>query len=134
MLKRFAHRPWLLFGSVFVLFTSCFIILKYLVAGLQVDYTLLFIGNLVLFLATVTSFSLYKRSLRNNKASYIVRMVYGALFSKMMICLVAVLIYIFIKRSTVDKLGLGISFGLYFIYTFAEISVLMQMSKEQKNG
>jgi hypothetical protein len=61
-------------------------------------------------------------------------MVYGALFSKMMICLVGVLIYIFIKRSSVDKLGLGICFGLYFIYTFAELSVLMQMSKEQKNA
>ncbi len=62
------------------------------------------------------------------------RMVYGALFSKMMICLLAALVYIFQKRSAVDKLGLGICFVLYFVYTFAELSVLMQMSKEQKNG
>ncbi len=52
------------------------------------------VGNIILFLATAGSFSLYHKALRNNNVQVFLRMVYGGMFLKMMICLIAAFIYI----------------------------------------
>jgi len=44
------------------------------------------------------------------------------------------LIYVFIAKANVSKFGLFGCFVLYFIYTFAEVKKLMQLSKQQKNA
>ena len=46
----------------------------------------------------------------------------------------AVLIYALIAKNQISKLGILGSFVFYFIYTFVEVKILMQMSKQQKNA
>lgn len=96
------------------------------------DRNVMLVGNLILFAATFISFRLYRRSLANNKVHAFLRMIYGGMFAKMMICLIAAVAYIMVARKDVSK---GAIFGcmfLYFMYTFVEISIIMKLSRKQK--
>ena len=89
-------------------------------------------GNTILFIATMISFYMYTRSLANNNVHAFLRMIYGGMFAKMLICLFAALIYIMIAKKGVSK---GAIFGLmflYFVYTFVEISIIMKLSRKDR--
>lgn len=96
------------------------------------DRNVMIVGNLLLFAATFISFQLYRKSLANNRVHAFLRMIYGGMFAKMMICLIAAVAYIMVARKDVSK---GAIFGcmfLYFVYTFVEISIIMKLSRKQK--
>jgi L-asparagine transporter-like permease len=98
----------------------------------HMDRGVMIVGNLILFVATLVSFQLYRRSLANNNVHAFLRMIYGGMFAKMMICLFAAVIYIMIAKKDVSK---GAIFGcmfLYFVYTFVEISIIMKLSRKEK--
>jgi hypothetical protein len=94
----------------------------------------LWVGNLVLLLATSASFVLYQRSLNNTNPHFVLRMIYSGLFLKMFVCVIAAVCYILIARSSVSKLSIAGCFGLYIVYTFTEIKIIMRLSREQKNA
>jgi len=98
---------------------------------LNVD--VLIIGNLILFAATAVSFYLFTRSLNSKNPQAVVRTVYSGVVSKMMICLVAVFIYISIAGKGVNKAGIFGCMFLYFLYTTLEVAILMKLSKQKKN-
>jgi hypothetical protein len=59
-------------------------------------------------------------------------MIYGGMFAKMIICLIAAVAYIMAAKKDVSK---GAVFGcmfLYFLYTFVEISIIMKLSRKEK--
>ena len=99
----------------------------------NMDRSVMIAGNIILFAATFISFQLYKRSLANNNVHAFMRMIYGGMFAKMMICLFAALIYIMIAKKNVSK---GAIFGLmflYFVYTFVEMSIILKLSRKQNH-
>ena len=89
-------------------------------------------GNAVLLVATLVSFFLYTRSLKNNQPAAFLRYIYSGMFLKMMICLFAAFIYI-ASTNNVNKPALFGCMFLYFVYTFVEVSILLQLSKQQKD-
>jgi len=127
-------KPTVFFGILFICIAAILQLFRSQITDLGADFTVLFIGNLILFVATRISFWMYNKSLQNNNPQYFLRMVYGGLLSKMGICIAAALIYILIARSTVNKYALFGCFGFYFIYTFIEVRLLMQLSKGKKNA
>ena len=101
----------------------------------KMEYLVLSIGNLVLFLATAFSFYLYSRALRNNNAHLFLRMMYSSLLVKMIFCLAATLLYLFLAGKDVNKAAIIACFVLYMVYTYIEVKVLMRLSKNSpKNG
>jgi hypothetical protein len=101
----------------------------------NMDYLVLSVGNLVLFLATAFSFYLYSKALRNNNAQLFLRMMYSSLLVKMVFCLAATLIYLFLAGKEVNKAAIIGCFVLYTLYTYIEVKVLMRLSKNSpKNG
>src|SRR5882724_9233879 len=122
-----------LFVVVFIVLTTIIFILKSWVKKDDIDYVVLLSGNVVLFLATLFSFFLYNKALQNNNPNVFIRFIYGGMFLKMIICIIAAMIYIFLARNSVSKFALFGCFILYIIYTFAEVKILMQLSKQQKN-
>lgn len=95
--------------------------------------TVMIAGNCILFLATAISFYFLRRSLTDSNVHASLRMIYGGMFAKLLICLFAALIYIMIAQKGVSK---GAVFGcmfLYFVYTFTEISIIMKLSRKEKN-
>ena len=117
---------------VFILVNVLLFIPLSLDALWNMDRDVMLVGNLILFAATMISFNLYRRALIKNNAHAFIRMIYGGMFAKMMICLFAAVIYIMIAKKDVSK---GAVFGLmflYFVYTFVEISIIMKLSRKEK--
>lgn len=125
-----SFRPLVL---IFVITNALFLTSRSRLSQWNIDVDVLIIGNLVLFAATAVSFFLFTRQLNTKNAQAIVRTVYGGVLSKMMICLVAVFVYISIVGKGVNKGGvLGCMF-LYVLYTTLEVTTLMKLSKQKKN-
>jgi hypothetical protein len=117
---------------IFVVTTLIFILVPSLDFLWNMSKIVMLAGNAVLFVATFISFYLFSRSLGNNNVHAFLRMIYGGMFAKMLICLFAALIYIMIVKKGVSK---GAIFGcmfLYFVYTFVEISIIMKLSRKDK--
>ncbi len=99
----------------------------------NMNKTVMIAGNTILFIASAISFYLYKRSLSNNNVHAFLRMIYGGMFAKMVICLLSAIVYIMIAKKNVSK---GAIFGLmflYFVYTFVEISIIMRLSRKTRS-
>ncbi|MBS1597825.1 MAG: hypothetical protein JST75_06350 [Bacteroidetes bacterium] len=126
-------QPVSRFVVIFIVLTVIIFLLKSWVKENDVDYVVLLTGNTILFLATVFSFLLYNKALQNNNPNVFIRFIYGGMLMKMVICLAAAVIYILLAKNNVSKFGLFGCFILYIIYTFAEVKILMQLSKQQKN-
>ena len=117
---------------IFIVTTLLFILVPSLDFLWNMNKTVMIAGNAILFVATFVSFYLFSRSLVNNNVHAFLRMIYGGMFAKMLICLFAALIYIMIVKKGVSK---GAIFGcmfLYFVYTFVEISIIMKLSRKDK--
>jgi hypothetical protein len=98
------------------------------------EYNVLLIGNAILLLATLTSFYFYQRALRNNQVHGFLRAVYSGMLLKMTICMAAAFLYVLLARHSVNKISILGCFGLYLVYTFAEVNILMQRSKQPKDA
>jgi hypothetical protein len=117
---------------IFIVTTLIFILVPSLDFLWNMSKPVMIAGNAILFVATFISFYLFTRSLANSNVHAFLRMIYGGMFAKMLICLFAALIYIMIAKKGVSK---GAIFGcmfLYFVYTFVEISIIMKLSRKDK--
>jgi hypothetical protein len=103
-------------------------------SNLSIDPNVLLVGNIILFVATLVSFMFYRRSLTNNHAPFFMRMIYSAMFAKMMICMLSAFIYIVTYKKEVSKGGIFACMFLYFLYTFVELFLVLKLSKEKKNA
>lgn len=133
MEKKSTLRPFFPITIIFVIAGTLFLVTRPVAAHWRVDNDVLTVGNLVLYLATALSFFFYYKAIRNNKVYIFLRMIYGGMFLKMLICLAAAFIYISSVGKAVNKPALFICMFLYLVYSFAEIVVLMKLSKK-KNG
>ena len=99
----------------------------------NIDGQILLIGNNLLFLLTVVSYWLHIKSIRTPNPHAFVRMVYGSLIIKMMVCMLAALLYSWLSK-TVNKGAIFGCFILYVLYTFLEVKILMKFIKKSPNN
>jgi hypothetical protein len=130
-LPKRSIRPIIL---IFVFTTALLIAGRSFLDRWNIDQEVMIWGNLLLFAVTLLSFYIYTRSFGSKNAYAITRGMYASVLARMFICVVAVFIYVSIVGRGVNK---GAVFGcmfLYFVYTGAEVAILMKMSKHQKNA
>ncbi len=99
----------------------------------NMDGGVLLVGNELFFGLTAISYLLHIKSLRSPNAHVFVRMIYSSLIIKMMVCMVAALLYGWLARSVNKNAILG-CFILYVIYTFLEVRALMKFIKKSPNN
>lgn len=99
-----------------------------------IDADVLIVGNTLLFLITLISFLLAHRGLSNPNPHAFVRSVYMSMTIKLFVCIIAAFVYISIYKSNLNKPALFICMGLYLVYTFLEVAILMKMLKQKKNA
>ncbi|MHA4809816.1 hypothetical protein ACX0G9_17005 [Flavitalea flava] len=128
------RRQFLPILLIFILSSLLFLVAKQWLTGRNVDPMVLLTGNAILFLATAISFVLYTKALRNANVHVFLRMLYASLLIKMFFCLAATLLYALMAGPGVSKIAILGCFGLYVIYTFAEVKILMRLSKFRKNA
>jgi len=118
----------------FILLNALFLAGKNSLDRSGFDQSVLIIGNLVLFAATLISFLFARHGLKSENPQAFVRSVYMSIMIKLFISVIAALIYIFLFRKNLNRPALFACMGLYLVYTFIEVSVLTRMLKEKKNA
>jgi hypothetical protein len=118
----------------FILLNALFLAGKNFLERSGFDQSVLIVGNLVLFAATLVSFLFAKQGLGSKNPQAFVRSVYMSIMIKLFICLIAALIYIFLFRKNLNRPALFACMGLYLVYTFIEVSALTKMLKQKKNA
>jgi hypothetical protein len=100
----------------------------------NIDQAMLITGNTILFITTLVSFNLYRKALYAGNTHAFLRNVYGSMFLKLFVCIAAVLVYVFSAGHSVNKPGLFGLLFLYLVYTFLEVGILMNQSKQIKQN
>jgi hypothetical protein len=97
------------------------------------DWQLLSGGNLIVYLVTVFSMHLLRKSLHAENTQAFLRHAYGGIMLKLFACATAAFIYILIAGGDVNKRGLLACMGFYIVYTAVELNVIMKHSKVKKH-
>ena len=97
------------------------------------DGNVVLVGNTLLFLITCASYFIAQRGVHHTNPHAFVRAVYTGMMIKLFICIIAAFVYISLYRSNLNKPALFTCMGLYLVYTFVEVSILMQQLKEKTN-
>lgn len=118
----------------FIALNGFFIVGKNILLRWNVSQDVVFYGNLLLFLITLFSWLLAQRGLKNPNPNAFIRSVYMSVMLKLFVCMIVAFIYISINKSGLNKPGLFICMGLYLVYTFLEVSLLMNILKQKKNA
>jgi hypothetical protein len=130
MENKSSGRPFLPIVIIFVVSSLFFLVARQWLAAWNMDYIVLLSGNGILFLATGLSFYLYSKALRNPNVQVFLRMLYTSLLIKMVSCLAATLLYLFLAGAAVSKYAIIGCFCLYLLYTYVEVKVLMRLIKK----
>ena len=124
-------RPMIL---VFILLNAFFISGKNILARWEVDQSVVIVGNLILFLVSISSFLLSRRSMKSANPNAFVRAMYGNFMIKLFACVVAAFVYIQSVKKNVNKPALFICMGLYVVYTVIEVSSLTKLLRKKKDA
>ncbi|HEU0112557.1 MAG TPA: hypothetical protein VFQ73_16900 [Flavisolibacter sp.] len=114
---------------LFIVLNGFFIAGKNLLAKWGMDRDVVIIGNLILFVITLVSFTLGQRGLKNPNPHAFVRSVYSSMMLKLFLCIIAVFIYVSLNRTSYNQPALFTCMGLYLVYSFMEVSILMKLLK-----
>ncbi len=126
----FRRKPYLSLVLVFVFVSLLAVICWGMVPLSTVDARVLLIGNLILFLVSSWSYQVNVKALYHQNLQVFLRKVYGSLFLKLILLSVVALTYIAIQKKDINKPALFTCFGLYFIYSFMEVRLVMQQRKQ----
>ncbi|HEY4108993.1 hypothetical protein [Puia sp.] len=130
MENKAGFKSFLPVAIIFVVSSLFIVVARQQLADARFDYRVLLVGNVLLFGVTAVSFSLYAKALRNANPHAFVRMMYGSLLVKMFVCLLATFIYAWFAGRSVSRNAIFGCFGLYIVYTWLEVKILMQLSKK----
>lgn len=121
---------WL--AVVFIGITAALFLLKtWLLQTLGVHYEVLVAGNIVMALITLISYSLNRKGMTSENANVIVRSVYASTLAKLMLCVVAIAVYVIVNRTRVSKATIFLFMFFYLVYTVYETSHLIRNSKKK---
>ena len=119
---------------VFIILNSLIIVFKTFLEANGFDRDFLIIANLLLFTLSMSALYVQRRAIQSNNPNAFVRGVYAAIIIKFFVCMIAVMIYAFIKGSNVNKPALFTSMGIYILYTSFEVAALMKVARKKKNA
>jgi hypothetical protein len=129
-----AKRPIRPLVLIFIITSALFVAGRSFLDRNGIDHRVMIGGNIILFFATLLSFYLYTRSIGAKNPYAVTRTMYASVLTRLFICLVAAFAYIMVQKKDVSKGALIGCMVLYFVYTGVEVSILMKMSKQQKNA
>ena len=100
--------------------------------GFEIQFLL--ISNAVLCILSLSGFFIQMKGLKSSNINAFIRSVYSSLLLKMIIIMIAVIVYIFVNGGKVNKPSLFTSMGLYFLYTSIEVTQLMKITRRKPNA
>ena len=134
MTKTSAYKYPLPLIVIYCITTAFFIIFKEKLAAWGVDQPVLLVGNMILFAVSLFSLFLYRRAMAHPNTTGFLKNTYSGLFLKLLTCIFAIMLYVFLAKDKVNKPAIFGCIVLYFLYTLLEMRSLMQWNKDRKNA
>jgi L-asparagine transporter-like permease len=131
MQNSFGSKVYLPVLYLFLGFSTLFLVLRFTIRGIAVNYHVLQIGNLLLFLVGWVYIRMSTKALEHKNVQTFLRLVYGSFLMKFFVLAFAAILYIAIYKKDTNIPALFGCFGLYFIYTFIELRTVMKQSKKR---
>ena len=100
--------------------------------GFEIGFLL--IANAVLCILSLSGFFIQMKGLKSSNINAFIRGVYSSLLLKMVVIMIAVIVYIFVTGGRVNKPSLFTSMGIYFIYTSIEVTQLMKIARRKPDA
>lgn len=116
-------------SSIFVVLSIALFILYKSVPAFS--YPVLEIGNAIMLVLSLSSFALITKQAGKNGSAF-VRGVSGSSLLKLMVCMIAVVIYVAGSRGNIYKPGIFVLMGIYAIYSATETVLLSRMARTMK--
>jgi ABC-type transport system involved in multi-copper enzyme maturation permease subunit len=129
MLFPFWRSVFLTFGISSILLVIAQSFLK----QYNIDFNVLFFGNVILCIVTLLSILLLANGLRSNNNTSFMLSFYGSVFIKLMLCAIIAFVYIYVSAKP-NKPAILILMGFYFIYTFLETMELKKITTALKDA
>jgi hypothetical protein len=107
-----------------------FLFLQYLIPGTFVNYRVLLVGNLLLFIVGWISVRMSKAALEHKNVQMFLRLVYSSFLLKFFVLAIGAFIYIALYKKNINKPALLGCFGLYIVYAIIELRSVMKQSKK----
>ena len=114
----------LITGLIFILFST--------LKNYHIDGNVLLGSNALFFIISIVSFFIQRNGLQNKNPHVFVRSVMAGMMVKMVLCIIAVIGYVYFSGTGFNKRAVFIALFLYLIYLAAEVFVVMKMNKNKK--
>ncbi len=131
-MKLSQKNAWIYLVFVFLAISSVFYLSSGFLEKNNINVPVVLGGNLVLFVASMITFFMHVNALKSSNNSVFFRNTYGSFMIKIVLCLVAAFAYIYSSGSSINKAAIFICMGLYFLYTFLEVFIVLR--KPKTNG
>jgi len=118
---------------IFLLAGAAILVFKNYLRQKGIDWEVLTGGNIFIYAVTAISFQLLSKGLKADNTNAFLRSAYSGILIKLMACAGAAFIYIFVAGKNLNKPALFICMGLYLIYSFVEMNLILKISKQKKN-
>lgn len=99
--------------------------------GHGVNAMVVFIANLILFLATIVNLYFQFKNLDNPNPNAIIRGIMAGMFLKLFVLAGAVLIYLLAAGANRNVNGVFAGMGLYIIYTWLEVKISLRLNPKK---
>lgn len=132
--SNFFKKPVAKMLAVFLLINSLVILFKTDLVEKGIDYTVIFAGNIILFLLGFFTLSRSLKAIDNPNPHVFVRSFYAGFLIRLFVCAIAAFIFIYSRNGNVDKGSLFICMGIYAIYSMIEVAALRKVLNEKKNA
>ena len=119
---------------VIVTFLVIFIVINSSLQFLQsrnIDSTLLNISNYFLLFIGIVSLVFQSRAIHNKNPNVFVRSIMSGMMIKMLLTVIAVVIYVYFSGNSFNKRGIFIALFFYLIYLSAEVFTLTKMNNNK---
>ncbi len=116
---------------VFVFLLLAFPLLKQQLQIIGIDWHVVSVANILLFVLAQFSLLLHRGSLKKANPNAVVLAVMLSTVAKLLIVAIAILIYISVAGKDRNVYGVYASMLLYLIYTFLEVKSTLKMQKEK---
>jgi hypothetical protein len=115
---------------LFAAFSTSLLIAGKWINNMGLDTEFLIGTNIFIFILSLVTMYMQTKALRHSNPNVFVRAVMGSMLLKMMVCVIAVLIFVTLD---IKKIGSGDIFSfmfLYLIYLFIEVKSIMSRNKK----
>jgi len=118
--------------GLFILLNAVLLLLKAWLVDNGVHHNVLLFGNLALALLSAFTYNMSRKGVQAESNSVFMLRIYGAMFSRMMLCLAGITIYAVVNRANTNRYTIFTLMSFYAVYTICENISLQKLMRLKK--